>query len=116
MIDNEALWRYYAAADLFVLPSRLESWGTVMLEALASGTPVVATDTAGGLEVHEHFPDDVRLAPRENARALGAAVVEALGRGRSVGDATRRRLAGDFSEAACAARYFDVYRQALDAR
>ena len=34
-ISNEDLYRYYVSADLFVLPSRLESWGTVMLEALA---------------------------------------------------------------------------------
>ena len=31
-LGNETIWKYYAAADLFVLPSEVESWGTVMLE------------------------------------------------------------------------------------
>jgi glycosyltransferase involved in cell wall biosynthesis len=112
-LDNEQLWQYYASADLFVLPSRLESWGTVMLEALASGTPVVATATAGGTEVHGHFPDDVTLAPTENPTALAEAIERALLEPRRVTDAAIRRLQTDFSIAACAAQYLDVYRAAL---
>ena len=114
-IDNEALWRYYAAADLFVLPSRLESWGTVMLEALASGTQVVATDTAGGVEVHQHFPDDVMLAAKENPEELAAAVCRAIGKRQRAGEATRTRLRTEFSVSGCAARYLDVYRLATHA-
>ena len=90
MLDNDTLWRFYAAADLFVLPSRLESWGTVMLEALACGTRVVATDTVGGVEVHAHFPDDVMLAPKENAAGLATVIAHALARD---GQARGRRRA-----------------------
>ena len=42
-IDASVLPCYYNAADLLVVPSRYESFGLVMLEALACGTPVVAT-------------------------------------------------------------------------
>jgi glycosyltransferase involved in cell wall biosynthesis len=115
-LDNEDLWQFYAAADLFVLPSRLESWGTVMLEALACGTPVVATDTAGGLEVQSHFPHDVTLAPKEDADGLAAVIVGALTTSRRVSDAAIRRLHADFSIAACAAKYLDVYRSAISLR
>ncbi|MDP7693706.1 MAG: glycosyltransferase, partial [Vicinamibacterales bacterium] len=73
-VPNDELWRYYAGADLFVLPSRLESWGTVMLESLACGTPVVATETAGGCEVRQHFSDDVRLVECERPESLAEAV------------------------------------------
>lgn len=110
LLGNETLWRLYAAADLFVLPSRLESWGTVMLEALACGTRVVATDTVGGVEVHEHFADDVALAPKEDADGLAAAIDAALVSTRRVGERTRERLQAEFSVAACAGRYLDVYQ------
>ena len=41
----------YAAADLFVFPRRSETFGLVMLEAMASGTPVAAYPVDGPLEV-----------------------------------------------------------------
>lgn len=112
-IPNEELWRYYAAADLFVLPSRLESWGTVMLESLACGTPVVATETAGGREVKQHFSNDLRLAKRERPASVAEAVIAELRAPRRSSDATRRKLAADFSVEACARQYLKVYRQAV---
>lgn len=43
--------RWYAAADVVLLPARYEPFGNVHLEALASGTPVLASRRAGGSEV-----------------------------------------------------------------
>ncbi len=43
--------RWYAGADIVVLPSRYEPFGNVHLEALAAGLPVVASSRAGGAEV-----------------------------------------------------------------
>jgi teichuronic acid biosynthesis glycosyltransferase TuaC len=116
MLDNDTLWRLYAAADLFVLPSRLESWGTVMLESLACGTRVVATDTVGGAEVHSHFPEDVMLAPRESAEGLATAIGRALAAHERVSAAAEQRLRQEFSVEGCATRYLDIYRSALHAR
>jgi glycosyltransferase involved in cell wall biosynthesis len=48
---GEDLARYYAAADLFVFPSRTDTFGLVMLEALASGLPVAAFPVPGPLDV-----------------------------------------------------------------
>ena len=48
--------RYYQAADLVVLPSvALEGFGLIMLEALACGTPVVATPEGGAVDVLSPF-------------------------------------------------------------
>jgi glycosyltransferase involved in cell wall biosynthesis len=49
--EGEALVRHYAAADVFVLPSRTETFGLVMLEALACGLPVAALPVPGPLDV-----------------------------------------------------------------
>jgi glycosyltransferase involved in cell wall biosynthesis len=86
-----------------------------MLEALACGTPVVASNTAGASEVHEHFPEDVMVAEKEDPHALAEAVCAALGTRRRTLDATRRRLQTEFSVSACAAQYLDVYRRATHA-
>ena len=115
-VDHQSVSQYYAAADLFVLPSNLESWGTVMLEALASGIPVVATNTPGGLEVREHFGDDVTVVEKGDAGALAAAVCAALVARRGTSETTSERLRTEFSVAHCAARYLDVYRRATGER
>ncbi len=68
VLDYEATWRLYAEADIFVFPSLLESFGHPLVEALASGVPVVASDIAIHREVcdsaAEYFApgDDAALA------------------------------------------------------
>jgi glycosyltransferase involved in cell wall biosynthesis len=49
--SGEALVRHYAAADVMVLPSRTETFGLVLLEALACGVPVAAFPSAGPSDV-----------------------------------------------------------------
>jgi len=48
---GEALARIYASADVFVFPSRTDTFGIVLLEALASGLPVAAFPVTGPLDV-----------------------------------------------------------------
>lgn len=48
---NGALARSYAGADVFVFPSRTDTFGLVLLEALASGTPVAAFPVTGPLDI-----------------------------------------------------------------
>jgi glycosyltransferase involved in cell wall biosynthesis len=49
--DNGVLARSYAGADVFVFPSRTDTFGLVLLEALASGTPVAAFPVTGPIDV-----------------------------------------------------------------
>lgn len=51
VLPREVLAQVYAAADVFVMPSRSETFGLVMLEAMATGTPVAAYPVEGRLEV-----------------------------------------------------------------
>src|SRR5690606_19876164 len=48
---GEELARLYASADVFVFPSRTDTFGLVLLEALASGTPVAAFPVTGPIDV-----------------------------------------------------------------
>jgi glycosyltransferase involved in cell wall biosynthesis len=49
--SGEALVRHYAAADVMVMPSRTETFGLVLLEALACGVPVAAFPVAAPMDV-----------------------------------------------------------------
>jgi teichuronic acid biosynthesis glycosyltransferase TuaC len=115
-VGNDSLWKYYAAADLFVLPSDVESWGTVMLEAMACGTRVVTTDTVGGLEVRENFPDDVSVVSRGEPQQLAAAVSHVIAATHRVSRAALEHVQRDFTVEACAAKYLAVYEGALGSR
>ena len=73
---GEELRRQYRSADVLVLPSRLESYGMVVTEALAVGLPVIATAVGGVPEALGRTPDGVPglLVPPDDADALGEAL------------------------------------------
>jgi glycosyltransferase involved in cell wall biosynthesis len=73
-IDEELLPGYYAASDLFLLPTlSLEGFGMVTLEALACGTPVIGTNVGATPEILGRLDPGLILAgvePEEIARAV----------------------------------------------
>lgn len=77
-VDRERLAAEYRSADLFVLPSLREGFGVVLLESLASGTPVVATASGGPEGIVG--PGEGELAEPGDADSLARAISRALDR------------------------------------
>jgi glycosyltransferase involved in cell wall biosynthesis len=96
----------YAAADLFVFPSDTETFGNVVMEALASGLPVVAPAKGGVTDSVIPGRTGLLVPPREPA-ALADAVVTLLG-----DDLTRGRMARD-ARAMALERSWDLVLQRL---
>lgn len=112
--EGAALGETYSSADIFVFPSRVETLGNVVLEAMASGLPVIAVDQGGAVENVRHEVNGL-LVPAGDAERFAQAIV------RLVDDtALRRRLAQNaraWAEARSWERSFQVvleaYRQRL---
>ncbi len=87
------------AADRFVLPSHEEGMSLALLEAMAAGLPVVASDIAGNRALIDHSVHGM-LAPPGDAATLAAAVLSLVRdplRGERLGAAARRRVAEQYS-------------------
>ena len=91
-LANTELLRWYSAADVLLLCSSREGWANVLLEAMACGTPVVATDIWGTPEVVA-APAAGRLVKERSGAAFAAGVEALLSAGVDRG-ATRRYAEG----------------------
>jgi phosphatidylinositol alpha-mannosyltransferase len=112
-VDKQGLAAYYATCDVFCAPSTgRESFGIVLLEAMASGKPVVATNIRGYSSVVRHRSDGL-LVERKNPEALAVALVHLLADSalrHRFGEAGRHR-AEEFSWPVVARRVLDVYER-----
>ena len=77
---GELLAREYRRASVFVFPSRTDTFGLVLLEALASGVPVAAYPVPGPIDVLEGAPEGTGALHTD----LSTAIRQALSRGKSV--------------------------------
>lgn len=76
-LNREEVAELMAAADVFVLPSLVESFGIVLLEAMAVGTPIVCTRTEGATEIVDDEVNGVMVPPADS-NALADAILRVL--------------------------------------
>jgi glycosyltransferase involved in cell wall biosynthesis len=111
-VVGEALRREYGEADLLVVPSRYEAFGSVLVEAMAAGLPIVASRVGGIPDVVQHG-ECARLVEPEDAQALARAIEDLVEDPREL---TRLSAAGlerarDFDAEAGVDKWLEIYRE-----
>ncbi len=91
---SDDLWQSYAQADVFVLPTQVEGFGIVFLEAMSSRLPVVAVRAAAAPEVVEDGVTGILVTPGRTDQLADAliALLSDEDRRRAMGEAGRRRV------------------------
>lgn len=109
-IERDDLPLWYAAATVFVLPSLYEGFGIPLLEAMATGTPVIASSSSSLPEI---VGDAGLIVPPTDAEALGDALLRLLNNAELRADLRERGLhqARRFSWTETARRTLDVYQR-----
>jgi phosphatidylinositol alpha-mannosyltransferase len=116
LIPNEQRPRYYASCDVYCSPATgNESFGIVLLEAMATGRPVVASDIEGYRKVLGHGDEGLLVPPRDPGK-LAEALVRMLKNPKMsarMGEAGRAK-ALRYSWPRIADRIEELYRELLD--
>lgn len=103
-----------ARASVFAHASRYETFGVVVAEALAAGTPVVATASGGVGDILGEDPGGLgAMVPVDDPVAFAAAVLDVLDRRASFDPARLRATAERFAAAAVGSRLADLYADVL---
>lgn len=110
--------RLLEGADFFVLPSDIEGLPMSILEAMAHGLPIIASNVGGVPEIIDHDVNGL-LVPAGDDRALASAMHQVAidpALRRRLGDAARERANRAFSLSTMVNKYDDVYDEALAGR
>jgi glycosyltransferase involved in cell wall biosynthesis len=107
-----------AAADLFVLPSLQEGLSVSLLEAMAAGLPVVATDIPGNRDLVTDG-DHGLLVPVRDSEALSVAILRLLDDpplGARLGRAARERVEEEFSVKKVVDRHLELFERLIESK
>ena len=114
-ISDEDLPIYYAAADVSVVPSHYEPFGLVAIEAMASGTPAIASDV-GGLQFSVKSEETGLLCPPKDNAAFAIAIDRILSDDpwrEQLGKNARQRVEEQFSWDGVAEQLSQLYQELL---
>jgi D-inositol-3-phosphate glycosyltransferase len=115
MVGHDRLPLYYTAADVCVIPSHYEPFGLVAIEAMACGTPVVASDV-GGLKFTVISEETGLLVPAQDVPQFAHAIERILTDDiwtRKIRKQASARVQQNFSWAGVAVQLSDLYRHLL---
>jgi rhamnosyl/mannosyltransferase len=117
-VADAELPAWYGAADVFVLPAseRSEAFGTVQIEAMAAGLPVVCTELGTGTSFVNRDGETGFVVPPRNPAALAQAINRLLADEslrRRFGQAGRQRAEREFSHTVMTERVIALYHQLL---
>jgi len=107
---------YLAAFDMFVLPSLREGFGSILVDAMQFGLPIVASSVGGIPDIIEHRKNGILVAPG-NDRELADAIVHLYtdaGMRDAMATAARRR-SKDYRPEQMVERYWQLYQEILPA-
>ncbi|MBF0160009.1 MAG: glycosyltransferase family 4 protein [Magnetococcales bacterium] len=116
-LPGDDLVELYLAADAFVFPSRLETFGIVLAEAMAAGLPIITSDAPGCRDLVRHGQDGLMVQP-DDAQGCAAAMAQLMTDAmacRTWGERARLRGA-DFCWDAVVARYLALYQRGIEQR
>ncbi len=114
--DATMVARYYQASDLYIHPARAETFPTTILEALACGTPVVAS-AVGGIPEQILEGKTGHLVPTGDADAMAGQILDLLaddGLRREMGERAAEDAARRFGLERMVGEYYEFYRAILD--
>jgi glycosyltransferase involved in cell wall biosynthesis len=114
-LSREVLPTYYGAADVCLVPSHYEPFGLVAVEAMASGTPVIASDV-GGLQFTVVNENTGLLVPPQDVAAFSNAIDRILANSQwraKLGQSGNRRVMSKFSWDGVASQLDALYTQLL---
>ncbi len=106
-----------AATDIFCLPSLQQGLGTIMLEAMALGRPVIATGVGGVARLIRHGETGL-IVPPQNSGELARRVLELLEqptRARAIGTRARQLVIDEYNVETMTARTVQLYRDVVAA-
>jgi len=113
---QNAVYEKLSVADLFLLPSQLESFGLAALEAMACEVPVIATNVGGVPEVVEHGVDGYLVEPGDVKTAANHAIeiLSRSDRGREMGQRARINARKKFCANDVIPAYEAYYQRVLE--
>lgn len=77
-VAEDDIPKYYAACDIYAMPSRMEGWGLGLMEAMAAGKPAIGTNAGGIPELLRHGKNGLLVEPADIG-GLASAIKQLLG-------------------------------------
>ena len=114
-LDREAVRQHLQSVHAFVLPSRYEAFGVVLIEAMACGLPVIASQAGGAPEIVRD--DNGMLVPPDDPESLASAM-DSLVRNpeRYHAEAIRSYAERNFGRYVVAGAYLKIYQKIINTR